>query len=65
MLHQKDEENLNGILLLSDNKQVHAYPSSTLKTAIMVAPSTYFFIANPSTGLVTGFAVSKMPNKVR
>nr|XP_018911918.1 PREDICTED: ER membrane protein complex subunit 1 isoform X1 [Bemisia tabaci] len=63
MLHQKDEENLNGILLLSDNKQVHAYPSSTLKTAIMVAPSTYFFIANPSTGLVTGFAVSKMPNK--
>uniref|UniRef100_A0A1B6DQ56 ER membrane protein complex subunit 1 n=1 Tax=Clastoptera arizonana TaxID=38151 RepID=A0A1B6DQ56_9HEMI len=63
LLHILSEDSLKGIVLIDDKNQVHIYPESTKSAVLEVAKSTYFFLADPSVGDLTGYTLSYSTNE--
>uniref|UniRef100_V5H5V3 ER membrane protein complex subunit 1 n=1 Tax=Ixodes ricinus TaxID=34613 RepID=V5H5V3_IXORI len=52
-----DEEYTRGLLFLDSALRVHTYPSSASELLVEHKDTQYFFLANPTTGTLTGYSL--------
>lgn len=64
LLHAATDDFLRGILMLDARDKVHVYPDSATAVAAALGKYTYLFIADQTTGILSGFSLSYSTTQV-
>lgn len=64
LLPVMDAESLRPIVLLDSTERVHVEPSTSLSLVDSVASTTYIYVANPTSGVITGYTLAQSTSEV-
>lgn len=63
-LPQQDEEFVRGLVILDEKLKPHAFPKTTLSSAISQAENLFMYTAWPAKGKFAGFSFAHSTSKV-
>ena len=64
LVHAVTDDFLRSVLILDEKDKVHVFPENATSVAMSVAKSIYWFTADQTSGILSGFSLSYSKEQV-